>query len=284
MSRCICPSARQISNNKAIQSRPLLKHSILMHRRTVQRKGNIWNSSMYVHCPANQQPQQQQSRSRRHLDHDDTEGPSGESARPFGNISGVAVWQTGYQQQADTSLLPMRMTKAKTIRHAKTNVHRCQPTDNDGGTPPRPWTTSAESQPFPQHMMMRKMNHRPPHPGQKGCGVLWRGKSRPQNCPWVKPSARPSLPMRWTTTRRRGWQTTRDKLLEEQPQTKCKNKQPLSGAPNFKNRPLLPISVDDLDDDQLGITQCTQPTHHNSGNRPADMVLHISQSSEDGAQ
>lgn len=177
----------------------------------------------------------------------------------------------------------MRMTKAKTIRHAKTNVRRCQPKDNDGGTPPPPWTTSAESQPFLQHMMTRKMNHRPPHPGQKGCGVLWRGKSRPQNGPWVKPSARPSLAMRWTTTRRRGWQTTWDKLLEEQPQTKCKNKQPLSGAPNFKNRPLLPISVDDLDDDQLGITQCTQPTHH-SGNRPADMVLHISQSSEDGAQ
>ena len=151
----------------------------------------------------------------------------------------------------------MRMTKAKTIRHAKTKVRRCQPTDNDGGTPPRPWTTSAESQPFPQHMMMRKMSHRSPHPGQKGCGVLWRGKSRPQNCPWVKPSARPSLPMRWTTTRRRGWQTTRDKLLEEQPQRKCKNKQPLSGVPNFKNRPLLPISVDDLDDDQLCITQCT---------------------------
>ena len=178
----------------------------------------------------------------------------------------------------------MRMTKAKTIRHAKTNVRRCQPKDNDGGTPPPPWTTSAESQPFLQHMMTRKMNHRPPHPGQKGSGVLWRGKSRPQNCPWVKPSARPSLAMRWTTTRRRGWQTTWDKLLEEQPQTRCKNKQPLSGAPNFKNRPLLPISVDDLDDDQLGITQCTQPTHHNSGNRPADMVLHISQSSEDRAQ
>ena len=90
--------------------------------------------------------------------------------------------------------------------------------------------------------------------------------------------------MHWTTTRRREWQTTRDKLLEEQPQTKCKNKQPLSGVPNFKNRPLLSISVDDLDDDQLGITQCTLPTHHNSGNRPADTVLHISQSSEDGMQ
>lgn len=62
-----------------------------MHRRTVQRKGNIWNSSKYVHCPANQQPQRQQSRPQRHLDHDDTEGSSGESARPFGNISGVAV-------------------------------------------------------------------------------------------------------------------------------------------------------------------------------------------------
>lgn len=54
----------------------------------VQRKGNMWNSSMYVLCPANQQPQQQQSRSRRHLDHNDSEGPSGESAGPSGNISG----------------------------------------------------------------------------------------------------------------------------------------------------------------------------------------------------
>lgn len=135
----------------------------------------------------------------------------------------------------------MRMTKAKTIRHAKTNVHRCQPTDNDGGTPPRPCRTSAESQPFPQHMMTRKMNHRPPHPGQKGCGVLWRGKSRPQNCPWVKPSARPSLPMHWTTTRRREWQTTRDKLLEEQPQTKCRARTastPSSVRPPSSDSPL----------------------------------------------
>lgn len=178
----------------------------------------------------------------------------------------------------------MRMTKAKTFRPAKTDVRGRQPTDNNGGTPQPPWRTSAEFQPLPQHMMTRKMNHRPPHPGQKGRGVLWRGKSRPQNCLRVKSSARPSLPMRWTTTRRRGWQTTRDKLLEEQPQTKCKNKQPLSGVPNFKNRPLLPISADDLDDDQLGITQRTPPHHHNSRNRPADTVLHISQNSEDGTQ
>lgn len=62
--------------------------SILMHRSMVQRTGNIWDSSMCIHCPANQQPQQQQSRSRQHLDHDDSEGPSGESAGPSGNITG----------------------------------------------------------------------------------------------------------------------------------------------------------------------------------------------------
>lgn len=240
----------------------------------VQRKGNMWNSSMYVLCPANQQPRQQQSRSRRHLDHNDSEGPSGESAGPSGNISGhrrvtTSLPATGrcqpsaYEDDKGKDLPPRKNRRTWTPANRQQQGNTSTTMENISGisaTSPACDDEEDEPQATP--------------PRTKGPRGALARKIPPTKLP----------PMRWTTTRRRGWQTTRDKLLEAQPQTKCKNKQPLSGVPNFKNRPLLPISADDLDDDQLGITQRTPPHHHNSRNRPADTVLHISQNSEDGTQ
>lgn len=109
--------------------------------------------------------------------------------------------------------MPTRMTRAKSIRPAKTDVRRRQPTDNNRGTPPLPQTTPAGFRLFPQHMI-RRMNHRPPHPGPKGRVVLERRKPRPGNCPQVKPSTKLSLPMRRKNNPRRNAKKTSCPCLE----------------------------------------------------------------------
>ena len=151
------------SSHKVMQ---YLIHSILMCWDTIQRPGNIWDSTMYIHCPTDQPPQQQQSQSKRHLDHDDSEGPSGESDGPFGNTSRHCRVTTSLP--ATGRYQPSAYADDESKDHPPRKNRR---TSTPANTTPM---DKAGFQPFPRQMT--RMNHRPPHPGQNTHGVLWRRK------------------------------------------------------------------------------------------------------------